>query len=210
MSHPVYLSSSALPRMPEGSHNEWQGFFGDGAELEANAFLPLFWRAMFTEEDIRHARFVDAYDIDDEDAAIEREECLDDFGPDASYPYLVTDNATAVQRLAARREGVVSAIGERYRPMYEAFELFVAQRYPQHILLRTQGLPDVADAEPGLRSELAETDRLKDSPALADLMRDLQRHDTDAIWTLAGLGSSPGEAWPTPALRERFADPRRR
>lgn len=210
MSHPVYLSSSALPRMPDGSRNEWQGFFGDGAELEANAFFPLFWLALFSESDIRHARFIDEYDIDDEDAAVEREECLDDFGADATYPYLVTDNATAVARLAARREGIVGAIGERYRPIYEAFEALIAQRYPQYILLRTKGLPDAADAEPGLRGELAETERLKDGKALASLMRDLERYDADAVWTLAGLGASPDEAWPTAALRERFPDPRRR
>jgi hypothetical protein len=210
MSHPVYLSSSALPRMPEGSRNEWQGFFGDGTELEANAFFPLFWRAMFSESDIRHARFIDGYDIGDEDAAADRDECLDDFGPDATYPYLVTDNASAVSRLASRREAVIAAIGERYRPIYEAFEALVAQRFPGHILLRTQGLPDAADAEPWLRSDLAETDRLKDSKALASLMRDLERRDADAVWTLAGLSSSPDEAWPTPALRERFPDPRRR
>lgn len=210
MSHPVYLSSSALPRMPEGSRNEWKSFFGDGAELEANAFFPLLWLALFDEGDIRHARFIDEYDTDDEASEVDREECLQDFGADATYPYLVTDKATAVARLAQRREGVVSAIGERYRPIYEAFEAFVAQRYPQYILLRTQGLPDAADAGPGLRSELAETDRLKDSKALAGLLRDLARHDADPVWTLSGLGSSSAEAWPPAALRQSFPDPRQR
>ncbi|MBB4225134.1 hypothetical protein [Variovorax guangxiensis] len=210
MSHPVYLSSSKLPRMPEGSRNEWRGFFGRGGELEANAFFPLFWRALFSEGDIRHARFVEAYDIDDEDSAIEREECLQDYGPEAAYPYLVTDKATALSRLAARREAIVAAIGERYRPLYEGFEAWTAQGFADHILLRTEGLPDAADAEPWLRSELALVDKLNDTGALAGLVSDLSRHDTDPVWQLAGIGASPDGPWPTPAVRAIFPDPRQR
>lgn len=208
MSHPVYLSSSTLPRMPEGSRNEWRGFFGHGGELEANAFFPLFWRALFSESDIRHARFIDAYDIDDEDSAIEREECLEEVGADAAYPYLVIDKATALTRLATRREAVIAAIGERYRPLYEGFEDWTARSFESHILLRTQGLPDAADAEPWLRAELASIDRLNDKKALDGLMADLSRHDADAVWQLAGIGASPDDAWPTPELRTLFPNPR--
>lgn len=210
MSHPVYLSSTTLPRMPEGSRNEWRRFFGDGAELEANAFFPLFWRALFSADDVRHARFMDAYDVDDEDSAVDRLECLDDFGAEAAYPYLVTDRATGLARLATRREPLLGAIGERYRPVYEAFEALIAQRFPDHILLRTQGLPDAAEAEPRLRSSLAELDDLQHGEALPGLLRDLARHDCDPIWTLAGISSSPDGTWPTPALRELFPDPRQR
>ncbi|WP_432731224.1 hypothetical protein [Variovorax sp. W6] len=210
MSHPIYLSSSNLPRMPEGSRNEWRGFFGHGAELEANAFFPLFWRALFSEGDIRHARFIDSYDVDDEDSTIEREECLEDFGAEATYPYLVTDKATALARLAARREAVVAAIGEGYRPLYEGFEAWTAQGFASHILLRTEGLPDAADAEPWLRAELTLIDRLGDSSALANLMSDLSRHDADPVWLLAGVGASPDGPWPPPELRALFPDPRQR
>lgn len=210
MSHPVYLSSSKLPRMPEGSRNEWRGFFGHGAELEANAFFPLFWRALFGEGDIRRARFVEAYDVDDEDSAVEREECLEDLGAEAAYPYLVTDRATALSRLAARREAIVAAIGERYRPLYEGFEAWAAQGFDDHILMRTEGLPDAADAEPWLRSELAFIERLDDAKALAGLMSDLSRHDTDPVWQLAGIGASPHGPWPTPELRALFPNPRQR
>jgi len=210
MSHPVYLSSSTLPRMPEGSRNEWRGFFGHGGELEANAFFPLFWRALFSESDIQHARFIDAYDIDDEDSAIEREECLEEFGADAAYPYLITDKTSALQRLASRREAVIAAIGERYRPLYEGFEAWTARGFADHILLRTQGLPDAADAEPWLRAELASIDRLNDKKVLDGLMSDLSRRDADAVWQLAGIGASPDNAWPTPALRALFPDPRQR
>lgn len=210
MSHPVHLSSSNLPRMPEGSRNEWRGFFGDGAELEANAFFPLFWRALFSESDIRRARFIDEYDVDDEDSATEREECLEDFGPDATYPYLATDRATALKRLAARREAVITAIGERYRPLYEGFEAWSARSFNGHILLRTRGLPDAADAEPWLRTELATIDRLTDKQALGSLIPDLSRHDTDPVWQLAGIGESPNGPWPTLELRSLFPNPRQR
>lgn len=210
MSHPVYLSSTALPRMPDGSRNEWGGFFGDGAELEANAFFPLFWRALFSADDIRHARFIDEYDIDDQASAVDRQECLDDFGAEATYPYLVTDQATALARLAVRREPLLAAIGERYRPVYAAFEALVAQRFPDHILLRTQGLPDAAEAEPWLRSSLAALDDLRHGEALSSLLRDLARHDADPVWTLAGVSASPGGPWPPAALREHFPDPRQR
>ncbi|QFZ83549.1 hypothetical protein GFK26_12675 [Variovorax paradoxus] len=210
MSHPVYLSSSSLPRMPEGSRDEWRGFFGDGAELEANAFFPLFWRALFSAGDIRHARFIDAYDISDEASAVDREECLADFGAEATFPYLVVDKATAVARLTQRREAVIGAVGERHRPIYESFEALIAQHFADHILLRTDGLPDAADAEPWLRADLDGVDHLHDSQALASLMADLARYDTDPIWTLAGLSSSSDGAWPPAQLRERFPDPRQR
>lgn len=129
MSHPIYLSSSSLPRMPEGSRNEWRSFFGHGAELEANAFFPLFWRALFSTSDIRYARFIDEYDIDDEASAVDREECIEDFGADATYPYLVIDKAAAVARLATRREAILGAVGERYRPIYASFEALIAQHF---------------------------------------------------------------------------------
>ncbi|MCY1245715.1 hypothetical protein D9M72_588830 [compost metagenome] len=41
-------------------------------------------------------------------------------------------------------------------------------------------------------------------------MADLARHDTDPIWTLAGLASSGDGTWPPAKLRERFPDPRQR
>lgn len=210
MSHPVYLSSSSLPRMPEGSRDEWRGFFGPGAELEANAFFPLFWRALFSAGDIRHARFIDAYDISDEASTIDREECLADFGAEATFPYLVVDKATAVARLTERREAVIGAVGERFRPIYESFEALIAQHFADHILLRTAGLPDAGDAEAWLRADLDDIDHLQDSKALASLMADLARHDTDPIWTLAGLASSGDGTWPPAKLRERFPDPRQR
>ena len=210
MSHPVYLSSSSLPRMPEGSRNEWRSFFGDGAELEANAFFPLFWRALFSTSDIRHARFIDEYDIDDEASAVDREECIDDFGADATYPYLVIEKAAAVARLATRRDAILGAIGERYHPIYEAFEALIAQHFGGYLLLRTSGLPDAADAEPWLRADLDEIDNLHHSKALDSLMSDLARHDVDPVWTLSGIASSSDGAWPTPALRAHFPDPRQR
>ncbi|MGJ7524642.1 hypothetical protein [Variovorax sp. GB1P17] len=210
MSHPVFLSSSTLPRMPQGSLNEWRDFFGHGGELEANAFFPLFWRALFSEGDIRHARFIDEYDIDDEACAIEREECLADFGADATYPYLVTDKPSALARLASRREKIVAAVGERYRPIYEGFEALIAEGFADHILLRTVGLPDAADAEQWLRADLAALEKLDGKGALADLATDLSRHDADPVWLLSGIGTSDTWSWPTPALNTLFSRPQKK
>lgn len=205
MSHRVYLSSSHLPRMPEGSRNEWRGFFGSGGELEANAFFPLFWRALFSENDIHRARFIDEYDVDDEAASVDREECLEEFGPDATYPYLATDKPSALARLASRREPIMTAIGERYRRIYNDFAAMIARDFDGHILLRTVGLPDAADAEPWLRTDLALLDKLTDRNALADLARDLARYDADPVWLLAGNGTSSTSPWPTPELKALFA-----
>ncbi len=210
MSHPIYLSSSSLPRMPEGSRNEWRSFFGHGAELEANAFFPLFWRALFSTSDIRYARFIDEYDIHDEASAVDREACMEDFGTDATFPYLVIDKAVAVARLTKRREAIIGAVGERYRPIYASFEALIAQHFGAYILLRTAGLPDAADAEPWLRTDLDGIDDLHDGKALESLMSDLARHDVDPVWTLAGIVSSDDGAWPTSALRAHFPDPRQR
>ncbi|SCX47434.1 hypothetical protein [Variovorax sp. EL159] len=210
MSHPVFLSSSTLPRMPEGSRNEWRDFFGHGGELEANAFFPLFWRALFSEADIRHARFIDEHDIDDEASEIEREECLEDFGPDATYPYLVVDKPTALARLASRREEIVAAVGERYRPIYESFEALLAQGFAGHILLRTSGLPDAADAEQWLRTDIAALEKLDEARTLADLATDLSRHGANPVWLLAGIGASAAGPWPTPELSTLFSLPQRK
>lgn len=202
MSHSVFLSSSLQPRMPDGSRNEWRGFFDSGGELRANAFFPLFWRALFSVDDIRHARFVDNYDVDDD--VIEREECLEDFGPDARYPYLVVDKRVALARLADRRERVIAAVGERYRPIYEGLQAFIDRDFRDFILLRTSGLPDAADAEPWLRADLAALDTLDSGRTLAELARDLSAYGADPVWHLAGTGGSHAGPWPTPELRALF------
>ncbi|MBN8753257.1 MULTISPECIES: hypothetical protein [Variovorax] len=205
MSHPVFLSSSSLPRMPEGSRNEWRGFFGHGGELEANAFFPLFWRALFSADDIRHAKFIDEYDIDDEDATVDRAECMDDFGAEATYPYLVTDKRTALARLASRREAIVTAVGERYRPIYDGFTELIAHGFADHLLLRTSGLPDAADSEQWLRASLAAIDGPDAaSGEMKQLAKDLSRHDANPVWLLAGTGTTEAGPWPTEALKSLF------
>ncbi|WP_198084873.1 hypothetical protein [Variovorax sp. E3] len=211
MSHPVFLSSSSLPRMPEGSRNEWHGFFGHGGELEANAFFPLFWRTLFSVDDIRHAKFIDEHDVDDESAAVEREESLQDFGADATYPYLVTGKQTALARLASRRERVLAAVGERYRPIYDGFAALIEHGFEDHVLLRTSGLPDAADAEDWLRADLASIDTLEagrgEMPALA---KDLGAHGANPVWLLSGTGSTDAGAWPTEELQALFPLPGRK
>ncbi len=211
MSHPVFLSSSSLPRMPEGSRNEWRGFFGHGGELEANAFFPLFWRALFSANDIRHAKFIDEYDIDDEGAAVDRAECMDDFGAEATYPYLVTDKRTALARLASRREAIVAAVGERYRPIYDGFAELIAHGFADHLLLRTSGLPDAADSEQWLRASLAAIDGPDAaSGEMKQLAKDLSQHGANPVWLLTGTGATDAGPWPTEALKSLFPQADRR
>jgi hypothetical protein len=205
MSHPVFLSSSALPRMPEGSRNEWRGFFGHGGELEANAFFPLFWRALFGADDIRHARFIDEYDIDDEAAAADRAECLEHFGAEATYPYLVTDKRTALARLASRREAILAAVGERYRPIFDCFAELIAHGFADHLLLRTSGLPDAAEAEKWLRADLAAIDTPDAaSGEMKQLAKDLLAYGANPVWLLSGAGSTDAGSWPTEELKGLF------
>jgi len=205
MSHPVFLSSSTLPRMPEGSRNEWRGFFGHGGELQANAFFPLFWRALFSTDDIRHARFIDEYDIDDEDAAVDRAECMNDFGAKATYPYLVTDKRTALTRLASRREAILAAVGERYRPIYDGFAEMIAHGFADHLLLRTSGLPDAAEAGKWLRAAIASIDTPDAaSGEMKALAKDLSAYGANPVWLLSGTGSTDAGAWPTEELKGLF------
>ncbi|WP_454909134.1 hypothetical protein [Variovorax gossypii] len=205
MSHPVFLSSSALPRMPEGSRNEWRGFFGHGGELEANAFFPLFWRALFSTDDIRHARFIDEYDIDDEDAAVDRAERMNDFGAEAAYPYLVTDKRTALTRLASRREAILAAVGERYRPIYDGFAELIAHGFADHLLLRTSGLPDAAEAGKWLHAAIASIDTPDAaSGEMKALAKDLSAYGANPVWLLSGTGVTDAGSWPTEELQSLF------
>ena len=204
MSHPLFLTSSILPRMPEGSRNEWRSFFDAGSELEANAFFPLFWLALFSAADLRRARFIDENDVDDEDSAIERQEILDSFDADATYPYLVARQQVGLVRLAARRESVIAAVGERYRPIFNAFESLIADGFAdEYLLLRTSGLPDAADIEPWLLDQLGQLERLAEPAVIDGFTSDLSGYGADPIWQLTGAGAS--DVWPTPALAAQYA-----
>ncbi|BET09836.1 hypothetical protein [Pandoraea sputorum] len=213
MSHPVFLESPPWPRMPEGRKGELKTYFSaDGPSLEANAYLPLFWRVLFSVEDIHFAYVIDEFDPDDE--AVEIEEFLEgatQAEKDAKYPYLVTTKALALERAARRRDNVIELLGERYRPIFDAFVNYLGTAYGGFILVRTGGLPDVTDATEWITTELEQVAALDHGAhvqaALADEIEDLRRiSDTDAVWRSTGTGNPRAEVnpWPSRSLVETF------
>ncbi|MBP0491865.1 hypothetical protein [Roseomonas indoligenes] len=214
MSHYVYLDASSLPGMPDGTAREWQAFLaGQRPELEAKNWPPLLWWCLFGEEDLRWARLID--DIDADGPGGEREAFREEMGDSAEvpYPYFVTAQARALDRLARRREIVLAGVGQRYAGLYDAFAGLVARRFGPFILLRTSGLPDVTEAEPALRAVAAEMDALDrkpprgPGPGLEGLFADVRRWGaSDPVWLLSGAGA-PG-LWPMPELAAAYP-PRR-
>lgn len=213
MSHPVFLESPPWPRMPEGRKGELKTYFSaDGPSLEANAYLPLFWRVLFSVEDIHFAYVIDEFDPDDE--AVEIEAFLEgatQAEKDAKYPYLVTTKALALERAARRRDNVIELLGERYRPIFDAFVNYLGTAYGGFILVRTGGLPDVTDATEWITTELEQVAALDHGAhvqaALADEIEDLRRiSDTDAVWRSTGTGNPRAEVnpWPSRSLVETF------
>ncbi|MCI3208097.1 MULTISPECIES: hypothetical protein [Pandoraea] len=213
MSHPVFLESPPWPRMPEGRKGELKTYFSaDGPSLEANAYLPLFWRVLFSAEDIHFAYVIDDFDPDDD--AVEIEEFLESSSPDekdARYPYLVTTRSLALERAARRRDNVIQVLGERYRPIFDAFVDYISSAYGGFVLVRTSGLPDVTDATGWLTTELeqvATVDHGTHLPdALAKEVDDLKRAaDSDAVWRATGTGNPRADVnpWPSQALIAAF------
>ncbi|WP_140720978.1 hypothetical protein [Pseudomonas sp. Hp2] len=173
MSHPVFLESPPWPRMPEGRKGELPAYYGSGGpSLVANAAIPLLWQAMFGPGDIRYAAVID--DFDPVEGAVELEEFLEDATPselEATYPYLVASRDSALARLEARRERLIDLIGERYRPVYQAFSDHVRDHYGDYVLVRTSGLPDIEDATGWMTSMLADMEVMEhaDAPVPAGL-----------------------------------------
>ncbi|VVE65451.1 hypothetical protein PAN31117_01874 [Pandoraea anapnoica] len=213
MSHPVFLESPPWPRMPEGRKGELKTYFSaDGPSLEANAYLPLFWRVLFSVEDIHFASVIDEFDPDDD--AVEIEEFLENATQaekDAKYPYLVTTKTLALERAARRRDHVIELLGERYRPIFDAFVDYLGTAYGGFVLVRTGGLPDVTDATEWMTTELEQVAALDHGThvqaALADEIEDLRRiPDTDAVWRSTGTGNPRAEVnpWPSRSLVDTF------
>ncbi|WP_442680006.1 hypothetical protein ACSBM8_02010 [Sphingomonas sp. ASY06-1R] len=200
MSHRVYLNASVLPRMPNGANGEWAAFWtDDGQELEAKNAPPLLWWCLFSTADLRRALTVDDEDVGSEG----RDDLLEDVSEEESYPYLVTDQKAALDRLRRRREQVLALIGLDKAPIYDAFATLIAERFGPFILVRTSGLIDVADAEPWLARTLAELEALDQGAApgrevsgmAQEVRRALPEHH---IWLLSGAGAA--DIWPTADL----------
>ena len=201
--HRVYLDSARQPRTPDGSAGEWAGFFDGGVELEAKNWPPLLWWAVFGPGDLMDARIADTEDAGTDEHA----ELLSQWG-EATYPYLVVDQQTALSRLHVRRPALTSRIGPGFSPVYDAFAALIDTRFGPYVLLRTEGLADdgEGDLRPLFTETLADLTRIDAGHATAEggpidkLIADFQRwqHD-DPTWLLAGTG----DGWPTPALREQ-------
>ncbi len=140
MSLAVYLSSSNYDHMPNGSLNEWENFYDPTSyELEANAFIPLFWSMLYSKQNIKNARYIDEIDFDNENFQIERKQYLEDFG-ESSYPYFVISQKEALQNLKSRKSGFLQLFGQQYEQDYFDFQNLIALHFPHYILLRTSGL----------------------------------------------------------------------
>ncbi|MEU3216958.1 hypothetical protein [Streptomyces sp. NPDC006971] len=205
MSLRIYLDSAREPRTPDGSAGEWGGFFDGAMELEAKNWPPLLWWAMFGTGDLREARIADTEDAGTD----EHTELLSQWG-EATYPYLVVEQRTALSRLHARRQGLISRLGARFSPLYDEFVALIDARFGPYVLLRTEALAD--GGERGIRllfeETLADLERLDVGHATAaggrvdGLISDFQRwQHTDPVWLLSGAG----DGWPSVALRERLA-----
>lgn len=144
MSLPVFLEPSPYSKMPNGSNNEWSHYFEDcGYSLEANAFIPLFWLLLFSKNNILKARFVDEYDVDDDNTQIERLEAIEDFG-EQTYPYFVVSKEEGLQNLRKRKHHFLQIFGSEFETAYSHFEHIIEHEFQQnYILLRTSGLGDV-------------------------------------------------------------------
>ncbi|MFE7425761.1 hypothetical protein [Streptomyces sp. NPDC057545] len=112
MSLRLYLDSAREPRTPNRSAGEWADFFDGAMELEAKNWPPLLWWAMFSTGDIMEARIADTEDAGTDEHA----ELLSQWG-EATYPYLVVDQRTALSRLHARRQGLTDRLGAQFSPL---------------------------------------------------------------------------------------------
>lgn len=200
----VYLDSARQPRMPDGSAGEWAGFFDGTAELEAKNWPPLLWWAMFGPGDLLEARIADTEDAGTDEHA----ELLSEWG-EATYPYLVVDQQTALSRLRARQPVLTSRVGPRISPVFDAFTALIDTRFGPYVLLRTGALAHdgEGDMRPLFTETLADLARIDAGHPTAaggpidGLITDFERwQHMDPTWLLAGAG----DGRPTVELREQF------
>lgn len=204
MSHPVFLNATSHPRMPDGSSREWEAFFLEGGpELEANAFIPLLWMALYTPMDLHWARL-----IDDEDLDSDAREDMMDYG-DTQYPYLVTSLERALAVLAQRAPLLVArleAVSDvDVAPIVDNFARHLRLHYGPYVLCRTSGLPDVEDFGPELQKALEDFDALtragdagSDNVIVAEINNTRALLRPDRVHLLTGHGHDFTQAEPEP------------
>ncbi|NYE26077.1 hypothetical protein [Pigmentiphaga litoralis] len=230
MSHPVFLNATSNPRMPDGSSREWEAFFLEGGpELEANAFIPLLWLALYTPMDLHWARL-----IDDEDLDSDAREDMMEYG-DTQYPYLVTSLERALATLAQRAPllverlrlgtdvgvgtGVGTGVGAEagadgatgaptdVARIIDNFARHLRLHYGPYVLCRTSGLPDVEEFGPELQKALEDFDALtlagdaaSDNVIVADINRTRAMLRPDRMHLLTGHGHDFTQAEPEPEV----------
>ncbi|SPL69479.1 hypothetical protein [Acinetobacter stercoris] len=203
MSHRVFLTSSPFSHMPVGRQNQWK-FFSQNSryELEANGFLPILWILMFTQQHMQWAAFVDDFDIDETSTQLARQECMDNFG-DSVYPYLVISTSEAQARLVQRKDAFLKIIGNDYAEIFQEFQDIIQQHFPDYILLRTQGLPDINQAENWLQNSIIPIETLENGTSLEKnplfwkrFLNDLQQYPHEAQYFLRGYSASKARQLP--------------
>ena len=213
MGHYVFLVSWDHPRMPVGERNEWAQF-NTGPEyegLEARNTIPVFWWCMFSPSDLKHARWIDEVDLNDRTG--DRDYAgLGAQREIATYPYFATETAVALSRLTKRRSAILTAIGEKFAPIYDAFTAMVARELHPCVIMETSDFPDVEDCEDWLRSMVTDMDvadatgAVPDNGPLSKSLRDFQHSNTpDPVAMLAGYGT---RGWPHAELDDAFPRPR--
>lgn len=217
MSHRVFLTSSPFPHMPIGRENQWKIFAEiPRPELEANGFLPVMWLLLFRLENIQWAYFIDDFDLDDQQFKIERQNCLNDFGTESVYPYLIVDTETALNTLIYRKAEFLNIIGEQFTEYYDEFQSMIKKFYPKYILLRTQGLPDINQAENWLQNSLIPIDSLGTGSSLEKntvfwkrLLKDLHQYPHEVQYFLRGFSRSKAKILPqNPELEQIREQPK--
>ncbi len=134
---PVYLNRSHFDHMPDGSKNEWKAFHNPKHyELAADAFIPLFWSLLFSQTDLKHAKYIDQFDIDDAIFAEARQACLDEYA-DRQYPYFITTQHQALENLENRKAGLLKIFGQNLEENYSNFQKLIQNEFPEFIILRT-------------------------------------------------------------------------
>ena len=202
MSMPVFLDSCSYDHMPNGSLNEWANFYSANTfELEANAFFPLFWSLLFSQNDIKFTKYIDDYDIEFKQGQLNREEYFEDFEymAQSSYPYFINSQQQALENLSKRKIGFLKIFGENFSESYSQFQQLIQDNYPQYILLRTNGLLDSDDlSKENFISDLKHYENLEHEANEDDLkywntiQKDMSRYQ-DLNYFLQGINHSDAE-----------------
>lgn len=187
MNNPVFLTSSTFNQMPIGSLNQWQAFYHTASfELEADTFIPILWLMLFRQNNLYWAKYTDLLDINDEGNLDDLAEFHDTFG-ESAYAYLVIDQQQALANLAQRKSLFINTFGSENIYHFEYFQSLIELHFPQHILLRANGLSlnlDDADflLEPLVRLENFQQDQINLADFAEIQHNDLARFDNHSYF----------------------------